>query len=129
MYRAYGLLQPGSDFTTTAAEPQFRARFPAFTVTRSGDRLSLVSGEWELKLWVNADPQVANETAGLAGKIAGMEPAEAAVLEACNRRVEVWSDCHGRRLGVPCVAVIAGLFLTRISSVPPMDRSPPGHAA
>ena len=35
---------------------------------------------------------MAGESVGLAGKIAGLEPAEAAALEASDRRAELWSD-------------------------------------
>ena len=62
------------------------------SVTRTGDQLSIVKGEWELKFRVNDDPTVADESAGLAGRIAGLEPDEYAALAACTRRVEVWSD-------------------------------------
>jgi hypothetical protein len=92
MYHAFGLLQPDTDFSLEEAEARLRFRFPMFTVARVGDQLSLVAGEWELKVRVNDDPQVATESVGLAGKIAGLEPAEAADMEACTRRVEVWSD-------------------------------------
>ena len=92
MYTAYGLLQPGSDFALDEAANRLRARFPDFAVARVGDEVHLTKGEWELKLRVNADAYVRNESVGLAGKIAGLEPAEAAALEASDRRVEVWSD-------------------------------------
>src|SRR5262249_2545996 len=37
MYRAYGLLQPGSDFTLDGAEARLRARFPGYGIARAGD--------------------------------------------------------------------------------------------
>ena len=92
MYTAYGLLQPDTDFTLDEAERRLRARFPDFAVTRAGDQLSIVQGEWELKLRVNDDPQVATESVWLAGRIAGLAESEAGAVEECTRRVEVWSD-------------------------------------
>jgi hypothetical protein len=92
MYLAYGLLQPGSDFTLDAAAARLAARFPGWSVTRTGDEVRVTQGEWEFKLRLNADDYVATESVGLAGKIAGLEPAEAAALEACDRRAELWSD-------------------------------------
>lgn len=92
MYTAYGLLQPNTDFTPEEAELRLRARFPDFTVTRAGDLLSLIKGEWELKMRVNDEPQVATESVWLAERIIGLEPDGAAAVESCVRRVEVWSD-------------------------------------
>lgn len=92
MYRAYGMLPSDTDFTLDEAETRLRARFPAFQVSRVGAEVHATAGEWELKLRVNDDPYVAVESVGLAEKIAGLEPAEAAAVEACGRRVELWSD-------------------------------------
>jgi hypothetical protein len=92
MYLAYGLLQPGSDFTLDAAARRLAARFPGWSVSRAGDEVHVTKGEWEFKLRLNADAYVAGESVGLAGKIAGVEPAEAAALEASDRRAELWSD-------------------------------------
>jgi hypothetical protein len=92
MYRAYGLLPADTDFTLDDAAARLRTRFPDFRVNRVGDEVHVTQGEWELKLRVNDEPYVAVESVGLAEKVAGLEPAEAAAVEACGRRVEVWSD-------------------------------------
>jgi hypothetical protein len=90
VYRAYGLLQPRSDFTLDEAAARLAARFPGYAVTRTGDQLTVSKGDWEIELRVNADPHVLPESVGFAEKIAGLE--DGAALEACDRRVEVWSD-------------------------------------
>ncbi|MDB5307818.1 MAG: hypothetical protein JWO38_2020 [Gemmataceae bacterium] len=90
MYRAYGLLQPGSDFTLDEAVTRLRPRFAGGTVTRSGDQVTVTLGEWEIELRLNADPSVLAESDMLAEKIAGLE--DGTDLESCNRRVEVWSE-------------------------------------
>jgi hypothetical protein len=90
MYRAYGLLQPASDFTLDAAEARLRTSFPDATVSRSGDQISVVKGDWEIELLLNAAAYVLAESVGLAEKIAGLE--DGLFMESCNRRVDVWSD-------------------------------------
>ena len=92
MYRALGLLQPTSDYTTGEAVTRLRTQFPAFTVAATGEQITVSKGEWEIELRLNSDPSVWEESVGLAGRISGLEPADAANIEACNRRVEVWSD-------------------------------------
>jgi hypothetical protein len=92
MYRAYGFLRPQTDFTPAAAADRLRQAFPQFGVTAAADRVTVSKGDWSLALRVNDGPEVPGEAAGLAGHIAGLEPAEAAALEQCSRRVEVWSD-------------------------------------
>jgi hypothetical protein len=92
MYQAYGLLQRDSDFNLDEAAAKLAERFPDFTVSRVGDEVHVTKGEWELKLRVEDGPHVRDESVGLAGRMAGLEPAEAAPLEACDRRVEMWSD-------------------------------------
>jgi hypothetical protein len=92
MYRVYGFLRPITDFTLAAAADRLRPAFPQYTVAAVGDQVTLTKGDWGLNLRVNAGPEVTGEAAGLAGHIAGMEPAQAGELEQCTRRVEVWSD-------------------------------------
>lgn len=89
MYRAYGLLQPGSDFSLEAAEGRLRARFPGYTVARKGEQITVSKGDWEIELRLNAEPYVAAESEGLAGRLPG---ADDAAVRGCDRRVEVWSD-------------------------------------
>src|SRR5262249_1961367 len=72
MYLAYGLLQPGSDFSLDAAAGRLAARFPGWSVTRSGEEVHVTQGEWEFKLRLNAEDYVAGESAGLSGRIAGL---------------------------------------------------------
>jgi len=44
MYRAYGLLEPGSDYSTAAAVERLRAAFPDDTVTRAGEQVTVSRG-------------------------------------------------------------------------------------
>ena len=90
MYLAYGLIQPGSDFSLDEAERRLRSQFPGFTVTRNGDQITAAIGDWEIELRLNADPSVLTESVGLAERIAGI--ADGKDLEVCDRRVEIWSD-------------------------------------
>ena len=92
MYRAHGLLQPDTDYTTAEAVTRLKAAFPTFSVTANGEQVTVSKGDWEIELRLNADPSVWEESVGYAGKIAGLNPAEAANIEACTRRVDVWSD-------------------------------------
>src|SRR5262245_22351726 len=92
MYRAYGLLQSGTDFTLEAAATRLTSKFPGYSVTSRGQQITVSKGDWEIELAVFSGPQVQSESEGLAGNLAGLEPAEAANIAACDRRVEVWSD-------------------------------------
>lgn len=90
MYRAFGLLQPGSDFTPEEAEKRLRARFPDAAVTRSGDQITVVMSDWEIEVRLNGDPAVLAESVEIAEKIGGL--ADGADIASCGRRVEVWSE-------------------------------------
>ena len=92
MYRALGLLQPNTDYTTAEAVKRLRAQFPTFNVAANGEQVTVAKGDWEIELLLNADPSVRTESVGLAEKIAGLEPTDAANIENCTRRVDVWSD-------------------------------------
>jgi hypothetical protein len=92
MYRAYGLLLSGTDFTLEAATTRLTAKFPGYAVTRRGDQITFSKGDWEIEVALVGGPQVQGESEGLSGDLAGLEPAEAAAIAACDRRVEVWSD-------------------------------------
>lgn len=92
MYHAYGLLQPGTEFTMAEAEARLRARFPGYSVSRTDDQITVAKPNWEIELKLDAAPYVLTESAALAEKIAGLESDEAAALGASDRRVEVWSD-------------------------------------
>lgn len=89
MYRAYGLLQPGSDFTPEAAVERLRARFPGYSVSRNGPQVTVSKGDWEIELLLNEQPYVAAESEGIAGHLSGPD---ADAVRGCDRRVEVWSD-------------------------------------
>jgi hypothetical protein len=90
MYRAYGLLQPGSDFTLEEAEQRLTAKFPDATVRRAGDQITTAKGDWEIELRLNGDPGVLAESIAIAEKIGGLT--DAADIASCGRRVEVWSE-------------------------------------
>ena len=94
MYRVYGLICPGSPFDLDVAADRLRARLPDAAVTRSGDQLTVERGEWEIELLLNAGPDVRTESIALAERLAGLE--DGVELEACDRRVDVWSDTPDR---------------------------------
>src|SRR6476659_2200395 len=90
MYRAFGLLQPETDFNLDEAEKRLRAKFPDSTVSRSGQQIGITKVDWEIELLLNADASVQAESAEIAEKIAGAEDGN--YIAMCARRVEVWSD-------------------------------------
>ena len=90
MYRAYGLLQPGSDFSIGETANRLRARFPTSSVVAAGDRITLTEGDWGIEFWLNADASVLAESIGFAEKIAGL--VDGLEMESCTSRVEVWSE-------------------------------------
>jgi hypothetical protein len=92
MYRAIGLLQSDTDFDLDAAASRLAAKIPGSSSTRSGDLVTVTSGDWELYIAVASGPEVASEIEGLVGRLAGIEAAEAETYVATGRRVEVWSD-------------------------------------
>jgi hypothetical protein len=89
MYRAYGLLQPSSDFSLDAAIQRLSAKFPEYLIARNGPQITVAKGDWEIQLLLNEQPYVAMESEGLAGHLAGPE---GNAVRLCTRRVEVWSD-------------------------------------
>jgi hypothetical protein len=92
MYRAYGLLQSGTDFDLDLAASRLAAKFPGYSVTRNGDLVTVAQGDWWIALAVVSGPDVRVEVEGLLGKLAGLEPAEAEAYTATEKRVEVWTD-------------------------------------
>ena len=92
MYRAFGLLRSDTDFSLDALQARLVAKFPGFTVARDGDRVVVSKGEWWIATALVAGEYVREETEGLVGHLAGIEPAEAEVLAASDRRIEVWTD-------------------------------------
>ena len=92
MYRAIGLLQESTGFTLDEAAARLRAAMPALAVERSGDVITLTQGDWWLSVGIATGPGLRDETEGLVGKLAGLEPAEAESYVGSDRRVEVWTD-------------------------------------
>src|SRR5215831_8235654 len=92
MYRAYGLLQSNTDFDLDAAVSRLTAKFPGYSVVRTGDTVSVAQGDWWIAMTIVAGPDVRDEIEGLVGKLAGLEPAEAEAYVATGQRVEVWTD-------------------------------------
>ena len=92
MYRALGLLRPETDFTVEQAQARLAAKFPGFAVTREGDQITVTGGEWWIALALVSGEHIREETEGLVGHLAGVEPEEAEALVASDRRVEVWTD-------------------------------------
>jgi hypothetical protein len=92
MYRALGLLQSDTDFDLGTAAARLVAQIPGATSSRSGDVVTVTSGDWEMYIALASGPEVTSEIEGLVGRLAGIEPAEAETYVATGRRVEVWSD-------------------------------------
>lgn len=92
MYRAFGLLRPDSDFSLDEARTRLAANLPDLTVTRDGNQIVASRGEWWIALALVSGPEIRDETEGLVGHLAGIEPEEADVLASSDRRVEVWTD-------------------------------------
>lgn len=92
MYRAIGLLRPGTDFTLDEARPRLAARLPGFAVSREGEQIVVSQGEWWIAMRLASGPDVQMETEGLVSHVAGIEPDEADEYVSTGRRVEVWTD-------------------------------------
>ncbi len=90
MYSAYGLLQPASDFTLDEAKTRLLAQFPGATANLAGDTLRVTVGSWDMNLRLNAGTEVVTESIGFAGRVPGLT--DSTRVEACDRRVEAWSD-------------------------------------
>ena len=92
MYRAYGLLKPDSDFNLDLAIARITPRFPGYSITRTGDQITISKGDWEIELALVSGAHIPAETQGITEKIAGMEATDTEVLLRSDRRVEVWSE-------------------------------------
>jgi hypothetical protein len=92
MYRAYGLLKPDSDFSLELAIDRLTPRFPGYSITRTGDQITISKGDWEIEIALVEGPHISEETQGITDKIAGMEQSETEALLSSRRRVEVWSE-------------------------------------
>jgi hypothetical protein len=92
MYRAYGLIQPDTDFDLGAAESRLVAKFPGNSVTRTSEQITVAKGDWWIAVALVSGPGIRDEIEGLVGKLAGLEPAEAETYVASGRRIEVWTD-------------------------------------
>jgi hypothetical protein len=92
MYRAFGLLKPDSDFSLDQAQKRLAAKLPGAAVARDGNQVTVSMGEWWIAMALVSGPEIQLETEGIVGHLAGIEPAEAEVLTASDRRVEVWTD-------------------------------------
>ena len=92
MYRAYGLLPSPTDFSTAEIIARMKPLLPNYIFSHTDDQAVANKGEWQFRFWINSDPIVATESAGMVATLAGLEPADIAVAEACRMRVEVWSD-------------------------------------
>ncbi|MBN9119671.1 MAG: hypothetical protein J0I06_11035 [Planctomycetes bacterium] len=92
MYRAFGLLRPDSDFSLDEAKTRLAAKFPGFTVASENNQIVVSQGEWWIAAALVSGPEIKDETEGLVGHLAGVEPSEADALAGSDRRVEVWTD-------------------------------------
>lgn len=92
MYRALGLLKPDSDFTLEEAHRRLAAAFPGFAVAPAGGRIDVTKGDWWIALERAAGAHLPSEIEGLVGRLAGVEPDDAAGYVASGAWVEVWTD-------------------------------------
>jgi hypothetical protein len=90
MYQAFGLLQPGNDFSWDVAVERLRARLPYLTVQRRPNGVMLTGVDWEIHLGLNSGPAVLQESQEIAEKIAGQ--IDGADIARCDSRIEVASD-------------------------------------
>jgi hypothetical protein len=90
MYQAFGLLQPGNDFTWDSAAERLRARLPHLTLRRLSNGIVLTGVEWAIQLGMNSGPAVLQESQEIAEKIAGQ--IDGADIARCDSRIEVGSD-------------------------------------
>jgi hypothetical protein len=90
MYRAFGLLLPGTDFTPDEAVRRLAARFPRYAVGMTDGQITVASPTWEIELRVADGPDVAEESRHLAERLGGED--DLGAVATCARRVEVWSE-------------------------------------
>jgi hypothetical protein len=90
MYRAYGLIAPNANVSLESLMDRLKAEFPGYAVTLRGKQITISKGYWEFELMENEGPEVLAESAELAEKLAGRD--FATDLEACARRLEIWSE-------------------------------------
>jgi len=90
MYQAFGLLKPDSDFTLAAAAKKLAAKFPDYSVVHDDTKLTMSSGDWEMRLCLNLGPEVLEQSRAIEEKIGGDQDDIGIVT--CARRVEVSSD-------------------------------------
>lgn len=96
MYRAYGLLQPDTDFSLPTAALKLAAKFPGFQITQNGNRVIVAKGDWEIYLTLNDSPEVLEESQRLAEQLSDGE--EGAKMASSAARVEVYSDAPDKEL-------------------------------
>ncbi len=72
MYRACGLIKSDTNFSLEAALPLLQAKFPGYTVTRAGEQITVMKGNWSIAMAVLSGPDVRDETQGIVDKIAGL---------------------------------------------------------
>jgi hypothetical protein len=92
MYRAFGLIKPDSDFNLDGAIARLTPRFPGYSITRTGDQITVAKGDWEIEMALVSGDYIPSETQGITDKLAGLDESESLVLIGSNRRVEVWSE-------------------------------------
>ncbi len=86
-YEAFGLLEPDSNFSMDVAAGRLAAQFPGWALRYEGSNISLASGNWTIRLFLNSEASVIEESREIAQILPGM----AAAIARCNRRVEVSS--------------------------------------
>ena len=90
MYRAYGLIAPQATVTLDSLVDGLKAAFPGFRVALNGKQITVSKDYWEFELLESEGSDVLAGSADLAEKLTGHE--NAADLESCSRRLEIWSE-------------------------------------
>ena len=96
MYRAYGLLQPTSNFSLATAALKLADKFPGYRIAEEGQRITVSKGDWEIHLTLNDGPEVLEESQTLAEQLSDGE--EGAKMASSASRVEVYSDAPDKEL-------------------------------
>jgi hypothetical protein len=117
MYECFALIAPQSNFSWDGLDREFRKRLAGLHIVRSGTRLKLGDGAWELKLLMNDAPAVLQESQEMARRF-GEGRADRDVIATCATRLEIqggadprMNHCNDYILALECLEVFTGVFL------------------
>lgn len=117
MYQSFALISPQSNFSWDALDREFRRRLAGMRIVRSGTRLRLGDGAWELKFVLNNAPAVLQESQEIAQRFGQGRP-DRDVIATCATRLEISGDadprmdhCNDYILATECLKAFTGVFL------------------